>query len=143
MTQRLVLVTFLVDGLMSPQSHARRFEPYWCLLVNGIAEIRQDRSFYVWIDNFSKSLKRLPKNDRLNSRTSTRSDRSPRRDCLKETDNRRPSFSAQYYRRHTSNANDEKFDISRSKNSTFRKIKTTRRTRESETGRGNQDRRRI
>lgn len=53
MTQRIVLLTTNIDGLMSLQNHQRIHEQHQCLLANGIAEIEHVQPFHLCIANFS------------------------------------------------------------------------------------------
>lgn len=87
MTQRLVLVTAPVVGLMSLQSHPRIIELHQCPVAKSIAKLRRGISIFVWIANSAKSLKHIPKHMTIGiSATRTQIYIPPSRDCQKETD---------------------------------------------------------
>lgn len=61
MTQQVVFLNAPIDGIMSLKSHPRVQERHAYLLSNGIVEIKEDKPLPVWIANFSKSPRTIPK----------------------------------------------------------------------------------
>ena len=59
--QKLVTVYANADGLLSVQSESKLFRTRQCQVANGIAEVEAGEPFQIWVANFSKAPKHIPK----------------------------------------------------------------------------------
>ena len=68
--QRLVTVTCKATGPVSLIANDKPFATRRCQMANGIAELEEGKSFYVWVANFSKKPQHLPKHMTIGAATS-------------------------------------------------------------------------